>query len=331
MRHLRHAEINYAQWDAAIEQAANGLVYALSWYLDAASPGWEALVAEAAGEYVAVMPLPVQQKLGLRYLKQPVFAQQFGLFYRPHAAPTAADWQAIGQLLRHHFRFITKYSFNTGNPELLATNALGLPGQPMATYHLALHPPYAALQQGYNQNRRRHLARARQQGLHLEPATDLELLIQLFADNTAGNIYGLLGEGHEYPQLRALYQAAQQAGKASFWQARTAAGAVVAMVLLWQFKGQLVYIFNASTPTGKAEGAVTLLLDEIFQTHAGQPLIFDFEAPPVPSLQQFYRGFGAVPAPFLTITYNGLPWPLKQLNATRIAVQRRLLAYWRRG
>lgn len=328
MRHLRHAEIDYAKWDDVIKLSTNGLVYALSWYLNATSPNWEAFVSEEGNEYLAVMPLPVQHKLGIRYLKQPVFAQQLGLFYRPQAAPTPADWQHIGRLLQHHFLFITSYSFNTGNAELLAPGVLGLPGWAQSTYHLAMHPPYADLWKGYNQNRRRHLARAQRQGLYLEQTTDLELLIQLFAENTAAKIYGLLGEAYEYPQLRALYQAAQYAGATLFWQARTAGGTVVAMILLWQFNGQLYYIFNASTKEGKTLGAVTLLLDEVFRTNAGQPITFDFEAPPVPNLQQFYGSFGAAPTPFLTVSYNRLPWPLKQLNSTRIILQRYLLACW---
>ena len=93
LRHVRHAEIDRSQWDALINQAPNGLIYALTWYLDSVSPGWEALVKEVAGRYVAVLPLPVRRKYGFSYLLQPLLTQQLGLFYAETAAPTAADWQ----------------------------------------------------------------------------------------------------------------------------------------------------------------------------------------------------------------------------------------------
>ncbi|RZK88596.1 MAG: hypothetical protein EOO62_37450, partial [Hymenobacter sp.] len=126
IRHVPSREIDRPQWDALITDAPNGLIYALTWYLDIVSPGWEALIKEEAGRYVAVLPLPVRRKFGLRYLQQPLFAQQLGLFaLHP---PTAADWQQVAQLLRRHFRFITQYAFNTGNAELLGAGKPGLAG-----------------------------------------------------------------------------------------------------------------------------------------------------------------------------------------------------------
>ncbi|RZL16335.1 MAG: hypothetical protein EOO62_01560, partial [Hymenobacter sp.] len=125
IRYLRSGEVDRPQWDALLTRAPNGLIYGLSWYLDIVSPGWAALVKEEAGRYVAVLPLPVRTKFGLKYLKQPLFAQQLGLFYLEE--PTAADWQQIERLLRR-FRFITQYAFNTSNQELLGPGQPGLAG-----------------------------------------------------------------------------------------------------------------------------------------------------------------------------------------------------------
>ena len=55
--YLKHTEIDKERWDAAIGVALNALPYAYSWYLNAVSPGWEALVSEDC-DYV--MPLPVK-------------------------------------------------------------------------------------------------------------------------------------------------------------------------------------------------------------------------------------------------------------------------------
>lgn len=326
LRYIGPREIDRARWDALITRAPNGLIYALSWYLDIVSPGWAALVKEQQGHYVAGLPLPVQTKFGFKYLKQPVFAQQLGLFYVATAVPTAADWQQVGYLLQRRFRFITKYSFNTGNAELLGTDLLGLAGHAMYTtthtFYLSLRPAYPQLLAGYRPDRRRQLHQARRGSLRVEPSTDMELLIRLFAENTAGKIYGLLGETYEYPMLRALYAAASRAGLASMWQARAANGEVVAMLLLWQFNGQTTYLFNCSTMAGKQARAISMLLDEVFRARAGHALCFDFEAPDVAGLAQFYRSFGSVAAPFLTISLNRLPWPLRQLQAARAALYR---------
>jgi len=322
IRYISHEEIDRSQWDALINEAPNGLIYALSWYLDIVSPGWAAFVKEAQGRYVAVLPLPERRKFGLRYLKQPLFAQQLGLFYL--IAPTAADWHEIGRLLRRQFRFISHYAFNTGNTDLLGADQLGLDSQIAYTYYLALRPLYAQLLAGYRPNRRRQLSQGQQQHWQLEPATDLDLLLRIFAENTASKIYGLLGEVYEYPMVRALYFAARKVGMVSLWQARSSNGEVGAMMLLFRFKNQITYLFNASTTIGKEKRAISVLLDEVFRTYAGQDLCFDFEAHDTPGLVQFYSSFGSIAAPFLVITADRLPWPVRQLKAARVALYRRL-------
>jgi hypothetical protein len=326
IRYLGPGEINRPQWDALITAAPNGLIYALSWYLDIVSPGWAALVREEAGRYVSGLPLPVQTRFGFAYLKQPLFAQQLGVFSLE--APTAADWQAYGRQLRQRFRFITRYSFNAANAELLgegeAGPALTLPGTNFTTYYLSLQPSYAQLRSGYKPVRRWRLNQARRRDLRVEPSTDIDLLLRLFDENTAPSIFGVVGEAYEYRLLRALYAAANRAGLAEMWQARAPGGDVVAMILLFRFKNQFTYIFNASSAAGKELGAITLLLDEVFQTYAGQPLTFDFEAPEVENVAVFYRSFGSVPTPFRTVSHDGLPWPLRQLRAARVALYRRL-------
>lgn len=76
IKYLKHSEIDFERWDKTVSQWS-GQPYALSWWLDVVSPGWEALVKD---DYAAVMPLPVKRRFGLRYLVQPRFCQQLGVF-----------------------------------------------------------------------------------------------------------------------------------------------------------------------------------------------------------------------------------------------------------
>ena len=77
IKYLKHNQIDKQKWDSAIENAENGLVYALSWYLDIVSPNWDALVV---GDYEQVMPVTHKRKYGIKYLIQPPFCQQLGFF-----------------------------------------------------------------------------------------------------------------------------------------------------------------------------------------------------------------------------------------------------------
>jgi len=324
IRYISHEEIDRPQWDTLINEAPNGLIYALSWYLDIVSPGWAALIKMEQGRYVAVLPLPEHRKFGIRYLQQPLFAQQLGLFYTQGTPPTSADWAEVGELLHQRFRIITQYAFNTGNTELLGVGQPGLAGVAFTTYYLPMQPAYPQLLASYKPNRRWRLNQARRRGLHIEPSTDIDLMVKIFAENTAPKIYGVIGEAYEYRILRALYAAASQRGLAHMWQARAASGEVIAMGLLFRFKQQLTYIFNCSTVAGKEAGAISVLLDELFRAYAGQALVFDFEAPEVPNVAHFYSSFGPVPTAFLAVSADRLPWPVRQLKAARVALYRRL-------
>lgn len=71
-----------------------------------------------------------------------------------------------------------------------------------------------------------------------------------------------------------------------------------------------------------------MLLNDVFQRYAGgRARCFDFEAPElreVAGVTSFYGSFGAVAAPFWSITFDRLPWPVRALRAARAALYRRL-------
>ena len=70
-------EIDIQKWNECIDNAANGLIYAYSYYLDAVCNNWDAIVIN---NYEAVMPLPWRKKYGLRYVYQAAFIQRLGIF-----------------------------------------------------------------------------------------------------------------------------------------------------------------------------------------------------------------------------------------------------------
>ena len=56
IRHLDHHAVQRFAWDEHLMRCTNRLWYIQRWVLDAASPGWEALVDEEQGPYV---PCPI--------------------------------------------------------------------------------------------------------------------------------------------------------------------------------------------------------------------------------------------------------------------------------
>lgn len=80
--HLKHQEIDFERWDKVILNSELPHVCAQSFYLNATSPGWEALII---GDYESIFPLTQKQKFGFRYLPQPPFTSQLGAYGKVNA------------------------------------------------------------------------------------------------------------------------------------------------------------------------------------------------------------------------------------------------------
>ena len=92
IRYVRQADIDREKWDRLVEHSVSGSQYGASWVLDAVCDNWDALVAD---DYKAVIPLPVRQKWGIRYIYQPVFIQ-----YLPLLSAQPADDELINALFK---------------------------------------------------------------------------------------------------------------------------------------------------------------------------------------------------------------------------------------
>lgn len=77
LQRIKHNEIDFDKWDKTILNSKLPLVFAQSYYLNATSPNWDALIID---DYDCVFPLTYKTKFGFTYLPQPPFTSQLGAF-----------------------------------------------------------------------------------------------------------------------------------------------------------------------------------------------------------------------------------------------------------
>src|SRR5919107_951083 len=77
IRYISRSEIDTLKWDRCIQQAANGLIYGYTVYLDNMAAHWDGLVLN---DYEAVMPLTWNKKYGFYYIYQPFLSAALGVF-----------------------------------------------------------------------------------------------------------------------------------------------------------------------------------------------------------------------------------------------------------
>ncbi len=300
IHYLTNSQIDYQRWDWCIANAANSLPYAYSWYLDAVSPNWEALVV---GDYETVMPLTWKQKYAIPYLFKPLWAQQLGVFGA--ALPDAGMVIRFIEAIPPRFKYLI-YTLNEANQ--VPASLSNITSTERTNHLLSLHLPYEQLYRGYNQNTRRNLKTAQAQGYFLQGNIAPKEVIDLYRMTAGVKLTGITTP-HYQEMERLMYQSIHhQAG--ILYGVYDAANQLHAAGFFLLTPARIINLFPATHPQGRQTGAMYYLLNSLIEQNALTNKVFDFEGSTSPTVSQFYRGFGATPVPYCQITRNTLPWPL---------------------
>ncbi len=294
IQYLHHNEIDKQKWDDTIARCGN--VYAFSWYLDIVHPGWEALVED---DYQAVMPLTGGKKFGFKYLFQPYFVQQLGVFST--VSLNAEKTDAFLKAIPSSYRF-AEIRLNEGN-----AIAEGYPG---IDYHrnvlLDLNKSYEELRAQYHQNTKRNLAKAESNNLQIVDTVTPYHAVVLFRGNRGVDIEKW-GDA-EYNVMTGLATVAKQKSKAFILGVtEKGIGELLCSAIFMKANGRITFLFSGLSPKGKEKQAMTYLMDQVILRYANQPVTFDFEGSDDDNLARFYLGFGGREVKYPSYTYNHLP------------------------
>lgn len=301
IQYLTQQQINKQKWDACIEAADNGLIYAFSFYLDTMSKHWDALVLN---DYEAVMPLTWNKKYGIRYLYQPFLTAQSGVFGKKI---TGEQVDLFIQAIPGSFRFID-ISLNSNN----ASGNLEGFSISRSNYVLDLSKPYETLFQNYRENIRRNIKKALQLGCVIQKGFDAEKVILLAVQQmkSHGN-----KEAENIERFRKLYQYLHARQMATTYGVFSAQNELLASCVFFFSHNRAYYILVGNHPNGKTTGASHALIDAFIKDHAGKNMLLDFEGSDIRNLAFFYSSFGAVHEIYPAIKINRLPFYLRWMKS----------------
>jgi len=300
--YLKHKQIDKTKWDRCIDQSINPIVYAQAWYLDRVCKGWDALVY---GDYEAVMPLTHAKKYGIKYLYQPFFTQQLGVFMKP-----GTDRQLVNMFL-----LSIPYEFRFVDISLNKSNELQLPEFQVLRYsnfELKMDRSYSEIENGYSKNTTRNIKKALQHGLNVSYEVKPGELIELFKANIGRDLTHMM-EGH-YENLKQIMDFSLKENKAILCGVRNSEGNLSAGAFFIQSYDSYIFLFSATNAQSKANGAMFLIVDQLIRDHSEKIRVLDFEGSNVASLARFYKSFGSDEFNYLRIKRNRLPWILKLLK-----------------
>lgn len=298
--YIINKHIDRSKWDACIDKASNGLIYAYSWYLDHMAKHWDALVL---GDYEAVMPLTWNRKYGIAYLYQPFLCAQLGVFGN---APDAATIQQFINAIPTKFRYWDIY--------LNQHNAFTAPGAHVyerRNYVLDLARPYEQLHAGYRDNIQRNVKKAIQMGCTPTMEFDASQVVELAKSQMRGN-EPQAAENME--RFTRLYNFLKPRGQAMTYGILSARNQLIASCIFTFSHNRAYYILVGNHPDGRTLGASHALIDSFIKEHAGKNLLLDFEGSDIRNLAFFYSSFGAIEEKYPGLRANKLPLYLKWLK-----------------
>lgn len=300
IRYLKHDQIDKQRWDEGIRRSFNRRIYAFSWYLDRVSPRWEAIVSE---DYSQLFPLTGNRKWSFRYLRQPFFAQQLGIF-APHAL-SIRDTMIFFGTIPSSYRFAEIHLNSLNTPPDTGWNCTY-----RRNFELSLKPAYEDLFRNFSQNTKRNLKKAAQAGVTEGGPPAPEKIVTLFAENF-GSQEGKLKK-ENYQTMSRLMQDIMDRGHG--WPAGvyTSGDSLSACAFFAHDHDRIYFLFAASDRRARENGAMFLLVDRFIHRHAGQPLKLDFEGGNDPGTGRFYEGFGAMETMYPFISMNRLPFVINK-------------------
>lgn len=268
---LHHKEIDFQLWDEVVNQSINFLIYAESWYLNAVSPEWEALIG---GNYEYLMPLPVKKKFGVKYIVQPVLTQQLGIFSKHDIdLDTFKKFLAKIPYLSYEMQLNEKNNFSEGVTRI---NLL-----------LDLNLPATELRRNFTKNTLRNIAKAKTNENSTDRQVSVDDFLKFYRDTETNYDRANIGITYE------LLTKASKAQRLEIFGVRDEDKKLIAALCLLKSGKRIINLLPISNEKGKEQFAMFQLIDAVIVEYAGGELIFDFEGSMIEGVARFYRGFGS--------------------------------------
>lgn len=297
--HLLHHQIDPDAWDRRLASASNAAWYGSRAALDAAAPGWNALVDEESG---AQMPLPWRMKYGVRYLYQPFMLQHVGPYM-----PEPSD-RLVGRFLEaipRGYRY-ADICVQGGT----AVQAAGLRTEVRTNHVLELGHHVEELRSRYSTSHRRSVQKAARMGVTVL-AAPVEEVAAFIEGSDQFRHWGT--DGRQRAAMRRIMTSTGEDGS-GFGRTATMGGDLLAAGWFVRGPGEVVFLKGVSSPRGREVRAMHALIDAVIAEQALAGRVFDLAGGNDPQLARFYSGFGALPVFYLRALMNRLPVLIRRLK-----------------
>ena len=292
IEYLHRKDIDRILWDQCVSASTANLIYGHSAFLDTMIPNWDAIVVN---NYEAVIPLPFRTKWGIRYIYDPAFTQQLGLF----SINENIRFEHVLPTVQQHFKYADIFlNFSNSVEGMLAKTNLVL----------SLNKSYKELYDSYKTDLKKNLKKVDKETWSYA----VEFLPTEAVDMHRKHYFRKIGNASykDFDNICLLAKKLYLQGMA-FTRSISDKGKILS-IALFLFDGRRIYnVMNTTTADGKEREANHFLLDRVVHEFAGKNYIFDFEGSDEPGIKAFYEKFRPQNQPYFYYKFNTLPDILK--------------------
>ncbi len=270
--YVKRKNLNVDKYDACIENSIQSRVYAFSWYLDIVADHWDVLVLD---DYEAVMPLPWKKKYGIKYIIQPYYCQQLGVFSVDEIT-LATEHEFINSIPKYFVKI--DLNFNAKNIYQHSNQKIN--------YLLSLDKSYNELFKNFSKGRKHAVKSASKNNLTIKPITIAELI------EITDEFYPDLHYSKDILSTLANYILKNKMGfiHGVFKDENLLGGSFFLIS-----NQRIVYLFSAYKKEARKLQASSFSIISVMKKYQNTTLILDFEGGNIPSIGSFFKSFGAVP------------------------------------
>lgn len=269
-------------------------LFACSFYLNAVSPGWDALVK---GDYDIIFPITKKRKFAYTYLPHPPFTGQLGL---------------IGNYTKETEKEVLNYlpeNFSLIEIELNATHQVKPSVSEKCTFVIDYSKPYK-----YNENTERNIKRAIKAGLLVEVMEDKRLLnlSKKYLDPFITSVLKI--DSYGLSRFHELLRSALDQKQIRTYTIRDKEGKLLAMAHFIYNKHCVVYLKGTNFDKQAHSGSMHLLMSKAIEDFKATVKVFDFSGGSIPNIARFFKGLGGEPLYYPVFKHNKLPGFIKLLK-----------------
>lgn len=275
LRKVKRNALDENKYSNAIDQAINYRIYAECWYLDVLTDKkWECWVY---GDYEAVMPVPLQYKFGIKFVIQPFYCQQLGVFYSNEISNEL--FKAFETKL-HKYR-VRAYHFNEEN-----TDKYRPEGEKRVNFILDLDRPYDDLFANYSKSRRKDIRKSKRLGVKIETTHDFDNFMKIKFTNYS-DISGL---NKDY--FHRLLSEMVRKNKLIICDIFDENNQLIASQLFSISGNRRICLGFARDKEKEKHNSSAFAKDFLIHELSNTPNILDFEGSSHPNIANFMKGFG---------------------------------------